>query len=410
MLSSRLSSCPKRRIEHTLSTHYCHNLYDFRRYSTQRLTPPSPQHSIYISNSTNPYFNLSFEDWLFRRKAADKPLLLLYRDDPCVVIGRNQNPWKEVNLPVLRASKTIPFVRRRSGGGTVYHDLGNTNFSIHLPRTSFDRHMTAQVVLRAVRSLGIDATVNDRNDICVGTEKVSGSAYKIVSQRAYHHGTMLISTKLETLGDLLHTHSKDTMETKGVASVRSPVRNLQQFKRGVTHGAFVEAVMHEFRKEYGLLGNDDKVQMIDEDDCRDIEYIQHGMSELPSWEWAYGQTPEFTYTVHQTFKWGSAQAKIKSKHGIILSCDLCVSGPTEGTDTTAGGSVASMSAALQGVTAVSMDEPLRFVVKEVEQMLQGRRYGFISAREILSGLGTHDNTKVGAVEDLVSWLVNLMDS
>jgi len=85
-------------------------------------------------------------------------------------------------------------------------DLGNTNFSIHVPRASFDRGATAQIVLRAVRALGIDAHVNERNDICIGSEKASGSAYKIVSGRAYHHGTMLITTKLDTLGDLLRVN------------------------------------------------------------------------------------------------------------------------------------------------------------------------------------------------------------
>jgi lipoate---protein ligase len=169
-----------------------------------------PTKSIYVSQSTNPYFNLSLEDWcasvffmcrrvlnyyrrLFRHKPHKEPLLLLYRDDPCVVIGRNQNPWKEVNLPALNAAG-IPFIRRRSGGGTVYHvcitlsqevftqttiwlqDLGNTNFSIHLPRSSFDRDMTGQVILRAVRSLGIDAKINERNDLCVGPNKMSNSS------------------------------------------------------------------------------------------------------------------------------------------------------------------------------------------------------------------------------------------
>lgn len=79
-----------------------------------------PTHTIYVSESTNPYFNLSLEDWLFRNKPHSEPLLLLYRDTPCVVIGRNQNPWKEVNLPSVRAAG-VPFIRRRSGGGTVYH-------------------------------------------------------------------------------------------------------------------------------------------------------------------------------------------------------------------------------------------------------------------------------------------------
>ena len=121
-------------------------------------------------------------------------MLLLYRDDPCVVIGRNQNPWKEVNFPALQRAD-IPFIRRRSGGGTVYHvcsfstilsmqtltcfvqDSGNTNFSIHLPRSQFDRNSTGQVVLRAVRALGIDARLNDRNDLCVGPYKISDFYY-----------------------------------------------------------------------------------------------------------------------------------------------------------------------------------------------------------------------------------------
>ncbi|KAJ4472809.1 hypothetical protein C8J55DRAFT_519694 [Lentinula edodes] len=402
MLSPRLPSSTRCRLHPTSSGRYIHNLdTGLRHCSIQAPKPIHPQHSIYLSKSTNPYFNLSLEDWLFRHKAPDEPLLLLYRDDPCVVIGRNQNPWKEVNLPALRVREGVPFIRRRSGGGTVYHDLGNTNFSIHLPRTSFDRHMTAQVVLRAVCSLGIDATVNDRNDICVGKEKVSGSAYKIVSQRAYHHGTMLISTQLNTLGDLLH-NTKDTMETKGVASVRSPVRNLQQFNRGVTHEAFVDAVVHEFSKEYGIRNVDDEVQIVSEDNCRDIEYIRNGMSELPSWEWAYGQTPEFTYTVSQAFEWGTVTAKIRSKHGIILDCACSLSVTDD--------SVSSMSAIQPGV-ADSLDPQL----KDIERALLNRRYGFVSAIEILKGLGINgmaDETGSGvrAAKDIALWLERIMNS
>lgn len=211
----------------------------------------SPQHSIYVSRSTNPYFNLTFEDWLFRHKNPNEPLLLIYRDDPCVVIGRNQNPWKEVNFDALKARPGVPFIRRRSGGGTVYHDLGNTNFSIHLPRQSFDRHVTARVILHAVRSMGIDACINERNDICMGKDKISGSAYKIVNTRAYHHGTMLISTCLNDLGDILRVN-KETMITKGVASVRSPVCNIQQSYMNVNHASFAAAVVSEFRKEYKI--------------------------------------------------------------------------------------------------------------------------------------------------------------
>ncbi|KAH0840156.1 hypothetical protein J3R83DRAFT_1139 [Lanmaoa asiatica] len=254
---------------------------------THAAIPPTslkPTYSIYVSNSTNPYFNLTFEDWLFRFHPPNAPLLLLYRDSPCVVIGRNQNPWKEVNL-VASEARDIPWIRRRSGGGTVYHDLGNTNYSIHVPRTTFDRTATANIIVRAVRALGVDASVNERNDICVAGEKMS-SAYKIVNNRAYHHGTMLISTRLDTLGDLLRTN-KETMRTKGVASVRSPVRNLVQSSASVTHEAFVDAVIQSFREEYA----------IDEEPCfvhetsqyLEDEYFNVGMSELqaspPSRAW-----------------------------------------------------------------------------------------------------------------------------
>ncbi|TFK55418.1 Lipoyltransferase and lipoate-protein ligase [Heliocybe sulcata] len=274
----------------------------------------SPQHAIYVSNSVNPYFNLSLEDWLFRHKNHQEPLLLLYRNDPCVVIGRNQNPWKEVNMTALKA-RSIPFIRRRSGGGTVYHDLGNTNYSIHLSRLTFDRHATAELVRRAISTLGVDVRVNDRNDICVGNEKVSGSAYKIVNQRAYHHGTMLISTKLDTLGALLRTDT-ETMVTKGVDSVRSPVCNLRQFSSTIDHETFVDAVVSEFRREYRV---DEPIRYVnDGEGAEETDYIRNGMAELPSWDWAFGQTPEFTYSIRPRFEWGEVTIEIRSKHGIIL--------------------------------------------------------------------------------------------
>ncbi|TFL05826.1 Lipoyltransferase and lipoate-protein ligase [Pterulicium gracile] len=289
-----------------------------RRLSSSSTTI-SPQHTIYLSNSTDPYFNLTLEDWLFKHKDPQNPLLLIYRDKPCVVIGRNQNPWMEVNL-ASAANAGIPFIRRRSGGGTVYHDLGNTNYSMHLPRKTFDKSVTAQVVARALRALDIDADVNARNDICVGKNKISGSAYKIANNRAYHHGTMLITTQLDTLGDLLRVPKKDSMISKGVSSVRSPVCNLNQVKPGVTHDEFVQSVIKEFSAEFST---DNKVHEVDmtEELCS-VDYIQRGMRELQSWDWQWGQTPEFTYGISTKFPWGDVDAKISSRHGRIQSCVL----------------------------------------------------------------------------------------
>lgn len=338
-------------------------------------TALTPDRSIYVSNSTNPYFNLSLEDWLFRHKPHKEPLLLIYRDEPCVVIGRNQNPWKEVNVRASRRTG-IPFIRRRSGGGTVYHDLGNTNFSIHLPRTSFDRHATAQVILRAVRSLGINAHVNDRNDICVGKEKVSGSAYKIVNNRAYHHGTMLISTRLDMLGDLLHS-DKETMHTKGVASVRSPVHNLQQFNPSVSHERFIESAVLAFREEYRL--NDDIYYVDENEDTRNIDFIRDVMTELPSWDWAYGQTPEFTHAVQRSFAWGNTVAELHSKHGIIISCEF--------------------------VLPDGVDPSLSARLKAMADRLKDQRYGFVDDSVIESEMRGSSE-----LSDVWQWLRSEMDS
>ncbi|KAK0491530.1 hypothetical protein IW261DRAFT_1438210, partial [Armillaria novae-zelandiae] len=341
----------------------------FRRLSSSFSVP---QYSIYVSQSTDPYFNLSVEDWLFRHKVPENPLLFIYRDKPCVVIGRNQNPWKEINLTALRDMPSVPFVRRRSGGGTVYHDLGNTNYSIHLPRHSFDRSVTAQIILRAVRSLGVNAHVNDRNDICVESKKIS---YKIVKNRAYHHGTMLISTQLETLGELLRSR-KDTMLTKGVASVPSPVCNLRQHDVNISHEQFCEAAISEFRRVYDI---NEEVQRISENtDLVDLDDVHKGVTELSSWEWAYGQTPEFTYTKNEMFEWGNVAAKIESKHGIILNSSVRISNVT-----------ASVSEGL---------------IQEIESMaasLTGQRYGSVPPDALIS-------SGVGPKEDVQWWLHDMM--
>jgi len=177
----------------------------------------------------------------------------------------------------------------------------------------------------------------------VGGEKASGSAYKIVSGRAYHHGTMLITTRLETLGDLLRV-DKDTMITKGVASVRSPVCNLAQFSKKVSHEMFVNAVVDSFKAEYGV--HDKPCIVNDTDDLARIGYIQRGMAELPSWDWAFGQTPEFEYTIKKPFVWGDVTAHIHARHGVILSCTL------------------------QGLDS------------ELGKALEGKRYGFVEDEEL----------------------------
>ncbi|KAF3929850.1 hypothetical protein ABW19_dt0202495 [Dactylella cylindrospora] len=238
---------------------------------------------IYRSNSTNPYFNLSAEDYLLRHSPYESTILFTYVNAPSIVIGRNQNPWNEINFPLLRTPEYshVNYVRRRSGGGTVYHDLGNLCWSVIMPRKEFDRDKNAHLVVRALKKLGVEnAAVNERHDIVLrekeGDKKVSGSAYKIIKDRSYHHATLLLRSDLESIGRLLRSPLRGYLQTKGVESVRSPVVNI-----GVGKDQLVEAIEEEFRLEYS--SKDEfihRVELEEEESIRVRDYIREGMEEL----------------------------------------------------------------------------------------------------------------------------------
>ncbi|ORY90879.1 hypothetical protein BCR35DRAFT_108826 [Leucosporidium creatinivorum] len=275
--------------------------------------------TIYVSDSHNPWFNLAFEDWIFRKTDPRAVVLYMYRNDPSVIIGRNQNPWKEINLHQLN-DLGIPFVRRKSGGGTVYHDLGNTNYCVFVPREQFERRINAELVARALNEVKIPANVNERNDICVEGFKVSGSAFKLVNARAYHHGTMLIDAKLGDLRGVLGT-TKHTLITKGVPSVSSPVRNLVQWNSDFGHEKFVGAVSEEFKKTYGEF-EEVQVTRVNESELERNEYVKGVSDELQSWDWQWGSTPEFTHDIEGSFPFGDISLHITSRHALITSASL----------------------------------------------------------------------------------------
>ena len=235
------------------------------------------KHQIYISQSHNPVLNLSIEHYLLQKSSPDSTVLFLYRNAPCIVIGRNQNPWLEVNFEAVQrlrnlevdprnigidsalASqrwKDISLVRRRSGGGAVVHDLDNVNFSVVCPPKDFTRDKHSEIVTQAIREINPRARVNERHDIVLDQGdllaeedrpnpmdmhrsnfksegdngsplKVSGSAYKLTRQRALHHGTCLLtSPNLSRISQLLHSPARPFIKARGVDSVRSPVGNI----------------------------------------------------------------------------------------------------------------------------------------------------------------------------------------
>jgi lipoate-protein ligase A len=253
---------------------------------------PTRKTQIYISRILDPYVNLSIEHFLLQKSHPDSTILFLYTNRPCIVIGRNQNPWIEVNLGLLnhnfRSHESphrgqVSLVRRRSGGGTVFHDEGNVNYSVICPTASFDRDKHAQMVVRALHQLGVDrAKVNKRHDIILSQDavsgqsdpkplKVSGSAYKLTRLRSLHHGTCLLSSpNIHHISQYLRSPAKPYIKARGVDSVSSPIANVN-----VTNEAFENAVIAEFSQMY-----DSPEQVTLTDEAAEIPEVAKGLSEM----------------------------------------------------------------------------------------------------------------------------------
>ncbi|RFU80420.1 lipoate- ligase a [Trichoderma arundinaceum] len=307
------------------------------RFSTDAASHPSNKVQIYISKSTDPFLNLSVEHRLLQITPPDSTVLTLYVNSPSIIFGRNQNPWLQVNLNRLAqiaqkptsigwTDSSIQLVRRRSGGGAVFHDSGNVNFSVICPPQHFDRDKHAEMVVRALKALGRPNTrVNERHDIVMdvsseadtGTYKISGSAYKLTRLRSLHHGTCLLrSPNLSSISGLLRSPAHGYVDARGVDSVRSPVRNID-----LGNEEFKDAVMGEFESMYGGVhvrgGFDDTAIQVDE--------IRRGYHELQSKSWIWGQTPRFTFSTHPTEEDARPRPELPfdlnmyllAKHGVI---------------------------------------------------------------------------------------------
>ncbi|KAK1068308.1 hypothetical protein LTR74_005806 [Friedmanniomyces endolithicus] len=283
----------------------------------------------YISTSRDPYLNLSIEHHLLQKSAPVSTILFLYVNRPSIIIGRNQNPWLEVNLALLdpvpqsqpetepAGLGNVDLVRRRSGGGTVFHDEGNVNWTVICPPKAFTRDKHAEMVVRALRSCGGERSrVNERHDIVLDQGeriadvdpddthltpytrragiseikplKVSGSAYKLTRQRALHHGTCLLSSpNLNIIPDYLHSPAKPHITARGVESVSSPVGNIL-----LSNEHFTNAVRSKFDGMYRSPKGTEHIEV--GEDWLEHQAVKEGYAELKSREWTFLQTPQFT--------------------------------------------------------------------------------------------------------------------
>ncbi len=267
-----------------LRPQYSFKAAQVRQYSdfVSSATNPSNKSQIYISRSLDPYLNLSIEHYLLQKSPSDSTVLFLYTNDKSVIIGRNQNPWVETHIPSLKLKYKTLLVRRRSGGGTVFHDPGNVNYSVICPTSEFNRDKHAEMVVRALQKLGVDSTrVNERHDIVMDRNgpsrqdrrplKVSGSAFKLTRLRSLHHGTCLLSSEnLASISNILSSPAKRHIKARGVDSVSSPVANVN-----VKQCDFEDAVVAEFDKLYKA-----SKPMILNNDVGSVQDIVAGVEEL----------------------------------------------------------------------------------------------------------------------------------
>ena len=264
----------------------------------------------YLQNSsTDPHFNMAFDEFCLEQLKADEPVFYLWQNRPSVIIGLNQSAYAEVNLPYLR-EKGIVLARRVTGGGAVYHDLQNLNYTItgriRDPETDYPAYV--DTMARALRQLGVPAEVSGRNDILVEGRKCSGYAKRVSKDRLMIHGTLMYDVDIDTLTRVLDTPGSK-LSAAGVSSVRSRVANLKaylpQFDGIHAFQAALQAI---------LAGNDGEIVLC-ETQIAQIE--ADADKKYRTWEWIYGHSPVAAFQVRRKFACGNVEAAFSLKAGCI---------------------------------------------------------------------------------------------
>ena len=263
---------------------------------------------LLLSSSTNIYQNLALEEYLVKHLSSD--ILLFYINKNAVVIGKHQNPWLEVDAKLAEQNK-IDVARRLSGGGTVFHDMGNINFSFirnkDVDFVNFREHI--EPISNTLKAMGIQNQISPRNDIFIEDYKISGNAEHVnnTAKRILHHGTLLYNADLKSLS--LNTKPKPyKIKTHAVASVRSSVKNIKEVKNLGSTNEFMESLILN-------LANEISISSMENITPEDNSIIQQLVTQKYStWEWNYGYTPQFEFI-------DSKGVKYKIRKGFVIESD-----------------------------------------------------------------------------------------
>lgn len=268
----------------------------------------------FISNNniTDPTLNLAMEEYVLKNLPAEESYFLFYINRPSIIVGKNQNTIEEVNQTYIDAHN-IDVVRRISGGGAVYHDTGNLNFSFITDDDGNSFHnfqKFTEPIVQALQSLGVNAELTGRNDIQVGQAKISGNTMVKVKNRMFSHGTLMLNSDLDEVQNALKVNPAK-IKSKGIKSVRKRVANIQEFlndpleieefKKIILKTIFGETEVEEYK--------------LTDEDWENIEKLSN--DKYRTWEWNYGRNPKYNFEREEKFEKGFVQIKFDVKRGKI---------------------------------------------------------------------------------------------
>ncbi|MBS4171974.1 lipoate--protein ligase [Bacillus sp. FJAT-49736] len=275
---------------------------------------------LFIDNQgiTDPQINLAIEEYALKNLDPNETYLLFYINRPSIIIGKNQNTIEEINTEYVDKNGII-VVRRLSGGGAVYHDLGNLNFSFITKDDGESFHnflKFTEPVIKALQKLGVNAELSGRNDIQVGERKISGNAQFATKGRMFSHGTLMLNSEIENVVSALKV-KKDKIESKGIKSVRSRVANISEFlNEEITIEEFRQLLLESIFEGQNPIP---EYKLTDED----WEKIhQLSKERYQNWDWNYGKSPKFNLQHSHRFPVGGIDVRLEVNKGAIENCKI----------------------------------------------------------------------------------------
>ena len=269
-------------------------------------------------NITDPRINLAIEEYCLKHLDPEETYLLFYINQPSIIIGKNQNTIEEINTKYVDENGII-VVRRLSGGGAVYHDLGNLNFSFITKDDGNSFHnfkKFTEPVVAALKKLGVDAELSGRNDLMANGRKISGNAQFSTKGRMFSHGTLLFDSEIEHVVSALKV-KKDKIESKGIKSIRSRVANISEFlDQKMTTVEFRSMLL---RYIFDTEGDIPEYKLTE----KDWEIInQISKERYQNWDWNYGKSPKFNLQHSKRFQAGSVDIRLEVQKGVIRECKI----------------------------------------------------------------------------------------